>query len=120
MDLAGEMLRRCDSMNHHFRCAAGEVSFMRMKHLILVTVDDLRLTLHKGNAEGPKIDSVGFGIRLHRLDERNTLLESYTLTIDQNLMCSLTDAEERVSISEMCERFLKTLCNPCGNPRLMQ
>ena len=116
--LGREMGRRCDHMDHHFRCVAGEVKFLWLiKNTMFASINDFpRLVIGKVAAKPQKMHLAGFAIHLY-LDE-NTLAESYILTIDENMMCSLTDTEKRVPVREMCQRFLNALCTPCSNPTL--
>jgi hypothetical protein len=118
MLLGREMFRGCEYMNHHFRSAAGPVRFVWMKHIMFASVNDFpRLAISKGTAVPQKTSLAGFAIGLY--GDENILLESHVLTVDQDMTCSLSDVEKRVSVQEMCQRLLNTLCTPSVNPTLM-
>ena len=105
-------------MNHHFRCATGEVRFSWRRHGIDVLVNDSgRLTIAKATAEKYEAGFAAFVVGLYRVD--NSPVESCIPTIDSNKMCRLTEAEEPLPIRKMCERLLNILCTPSANPTLM-
>ena len=109
--LGGEMFRECNRVNHHFPCRAGEARFMWLiKHTMFASINDFpRPVILKGAAKHIGTGMVCFAIHFYADEAR--LPEDYALTIDENMGCSLSETEARVSIRDMCRRFFDLLCS---------
>jgi hypothetical protein len=112
--LGREMCRECQKANHHFRCAAAPVQFhWLIKHSIFVSANSpVRLWITKGTARSAALAE--FTIHLY-VD--NAEVDTGTLSIDAMGKCSF-DGETWVSVRDICQHLVTTLCNPCARPTL--
>ena len=74
-----------------------------------------RLSIGNGASAPLRSGLAGFATHFY-LTESSTP-DSYILTIDNAMMCSLIDTERRVPVRDMCQRFVDALC--ASDPALL-
>lgn len=77
-----------------------------------------RLVITKCAAKPAETGIVCFATNFY--SDENAPPEEYILTIDKHMACSLSETEQRVSVSELCQRFFNVLCTSSSGRELVQ